>query len=72
MEEEKTQKNKQTKNNSGRVTAFSIKNRLRCVEELVTNGLDVVVEGPHEVGSGDLQLLRPLHVHLHRGRGLHG
>lgn len=42
------------------------------MEELVTNGLDVVVEGPHEVGSGDLQLLRPLHVHLHRGRGLHG
>lgn len=54
------------------MTDFSIKNRLRCVEELVTNGLDVVVEGPHEVGSGDLQLLRPLHVHLHRGRGLHG
>lgn len=42
------------------------------MEELVTNGLDVVVEGPHEVVSGDQQLLRPLHVHLHRGRGLHG
>lgn len=40
--------------------------------EQVTNGLDVVVEGPHEVGSGDLQFLRPLHVHLYRGCGLHG
>lgn len=25
----------------------------------------VIVEGPHEVISGDLQLLGPLHVHFH-------
>lgn len=37
-----------------------------------TNRFDVVVEGAHEVGSGDLQLLRSLHVDLHRGRGLQG
>ena len=37
---------------------------------LCTYRFDVVVEGSHEVGPADLQLLRPLHVHLHRGRSL--
>lgn len=35
------------------------------VRRVDTNRLYVVVEGSHKVSSGDLQLLCPLHVHLH-------
>ena len=42
---------------------------LYCTQQSVslkkTYRFDVIVEGSHEVSSGDLQLLCPLHVHFH-------